>query len=174
MLKLHCLVGLRYVTYLHLRGTTHLLGRQRGHPIGQLQWRGGFRQRRERRSWMRSLIVKMKTYMLYCCGPACKMTHWISFVLFQLPLNNIASTVQSDPTCVGDGTLLPASISGEEGRGPCPRGDSRPIGSPGDKLSLLSSSHDELSTEAFGNCVPERGREGGWVEEERENSYLGK
>lgn len=90
-------------------------------------------------------------------------------MLFKLPLNNIASTVvtpspsspQSDPTCVGDGMLLPASISGGEGRGPCPRGDSRPIGSPGDKLSLLSSSHDELSTEAFGNCVPERGRGGG-------------
>lgn len=61
--------------------------------------------------------------------------------------------------------LLPAGVSGGEGRGSRPRGDSWFTDCSGDRLQLLSSSHDELSSEAFGDGVSEGERRGCWTRE---------
>lgn len=74
----------------------------------------------------------------------------------------VSLTLFSDPTCVGDGMPPPISVSLGEGRGPRSKEHSG-LGCSGDRLSLLSSSNEEFSPEALGNCVSKRGRGGGVV-----------
>lgn len=76
------------------------------------------------------------------------------------------------PTCVGDGALLPVGVSGGEGRGNRPRGDSWFTDGSGERLQLLSSSHDEFSSEAFGNRFSEGVGRGGFWTREREKKGL--
>lgn len=79
-------------------------------------------------------------------------------LLFYSPWNSIclSPSLQSDRTCVGDGILLPASASGREGQGRRPGGDPWFTDCSGDRLQMLSSSHDELLAEVLGDCVSER------------------
>lgn len=67
------------------------------------------------------------------------------------------------PTFSGGVAPLPVGSCGGEGRDRRPRGDSVLMDSPGDRLQLLSSSHD--SSETFGSCVSavEGEGAGGWI-----------
>lgn len=76
-----------------------------------------------------------------------------------------------DYTCVGDGMLLPASVSVGDGKGPRPRGDSWSTGCSGDRLSLLSSSNDELPPEAFGKVSEREGEKKEWISQQIKHEH---
>ncbi len=108
------------------------------------------------------LNVDMKCWVCYSHGIYFAFMFTICIRNLQYVCRAVSWSLRSDPTCVGDGMLLPVGVSGgEEGRGRRPSGDSWFTGCSGDKLQLLSSSHDEFSPKAFGNCVSERREEKG-------------
>lgn len=93
-----------------------------------------------------------------CCDGICLLSFSTLCSLF---------SPQPSITCVGDGMLFPASISSGESRGCKPKGHSWFTGCSGDRLQLLSSSHDELPSDVFWNC--KSWREGvGWRREKRD------
>lgn len=79
-----------------------------------------------------------------------------------LSLSTLCSLLSPQPsiTCVGDGMLFPTSVSSGESRGCKPKGHSWFTGCSGDRLQLLSSSHDELPSDVFWNCKSWRGEFG--------------
>lgn len=121
------------------------------------------------------LNVTMNWGLWYCNGIRVKALVLQSYVHdTQCVCHSVSPSLRSDSTCVGDGMLLPAGVSGGEGRGSRPRGDSWFTDCSGDRLQLLSSSHDELSSEAFGNGVSEGEGRGCWTREREKDWQMKK